>query len=179
MYFIILLKTCFDISCFLTPECETSPLPGPSSAVAPLSCAASVASLGSTGSAVDQAAKKAEMVATLQARRAQLEAKLAAKNEELKMLCIQEADLTGVLPPEIPLEPGETPPTLRRRVGTSFTLPESLLNKLRSTEVLFSFSTYYILTSKMIIFTSFFFNPNLGGVCSSCRIRNENPNWYC
>lgn len=114
-------------------ECE-SPLPGPSSAVSPTSCAASVASLGSTGSANDLAAKKAEMVATLQARRAQLEAKLAAKNEELKMLCIQEAELTGVLPPEIPLEPGETPPTLRRRVGTSFTLPESLLNKLRSTE---------------------------------------------
>lgn len=119
----------------LVPECESSPLPGPSSAVAPTSCAASVASLGSTGSGNDRAAKQAEMVATLQARRAQLEAKLASKNEELKILCIQEAELTGVLPPEIPLEPGETPPTLRRRVGTSFTLPESLLNKLRSTEV--------------------------------------------
>ena len=75
-----------------------------------------------------------EMVASLQARREELEHKLAAKNEELKLLCIQEAEITGVLPPEIPLEPGETPPTLRRRVGTSFALPESLLNKLRSNE---------------------------------------------
>ncbi|XP_069684685.1 uncharacterized protein sstn isoform X2 [Periplaneta americana] len=77
-----------------------------------------------------------DMVATLQARREELEAKLHDKNRELKLLCIQEAELTGVLPPETPLEPGEFPPVFRRRVGTAFTYPENLINnnKLKSKE---------------------------------------------
>jgi len=78
-----------------------------------------------------------DMVATLQARREELEAKLNDRNRELKLLCIQEAELTGVLPPETPLEPGELPPVFRRRVGTAFTYPENLINnnKLKSKEV--------------------------------------------
>ena len=78
-----------------------------------------------------------DMVATLQARREELEAKLHDRNRELKLLCIQEAELTGVLPPETPLEPGELPPVFRRRVGTAFTYPENLINnnKLKSKEV--------------------------------------------
>jgi len=80
------------------------------------------------------------MVASLQSRRKALEAKITEKNRELKQLCIQEAELTGSLPPEIPLEPGETPPTFRRRVGTSFTYPENLINKLKFKDV----STYLI-----------------------------------
>jgi len=71
------------------------------------------------------------MVASLQCRRKALEVKIAEKNRELKQLCIQEAELTGSLPPEIPLEPGENPPAFRRRVGTSFTYPENLINKLK------------------------------------------------
>lgn len=78
---------------------------------------------------------KLEMVASLQSRKDSLEAKLKEKNEELKALCIQEAELTGVLPPETPLEAGESPPMLRRRVGTVFTYPENLINKLKSKEV--------------------------------------------
>lgn len=74
------------------------------------------------------------MVASLQSRKESLEAKLKEKNEELKQLCIQEAELTGVLPPEIPLEAGESPPVFRRRVGTAFTYPENLINKLKSKE---------------------------------------------
>ncbi|PSN47165.1 hypothetical protein C0J52_13494 [Blattella germanica] len=69
-----------------------------------------------------------DMVASLQARREELETKLLDKNRELKLLCIQEAELTGVLPPETPLEPGEFPPAFRRRVGTAFTYPENLIN---------------------------------------------------
>jgi len=74
------------------------------------------------------------MVATLQSRKDALEAKILEKTAELKRLCLQEADLTGVLPPETPLEPGEPPPTVRRRVGTSFSFPQSLLNNINGAD---------------------------------------------
>ncbi|CAG5101269.1 Similar to Frmd4a: FERM domain-containing protein 4A (Mus musculus), partial [Cotesia congregata] len=70
----------------------------------------------------------------LRQRREALEEKLARKNNELKNLCIDEAELTGILPPEIPLDPGESPPFFRRRVGTSFAYPQNLINKLKSSE---------------------------------------------
>ncbi|XP_065201208.1 probable serine/threonine-protein kinase samkC [Planococcus citri] len=78
--------------------------------------------------------KSKKMVATLQSRKEALECKLREKTAELKKLCIQEAELTGVLPPETPIEPGESPPVFRRRIGTSFAYPENLINKLKSKE---------------------------------------------
>ena len=72
-----------------------------------------------------------EMLAALKARKEALEAKLKEKTENLKLLCIKEAELTGELPPETPLIPGETLPNVRRRVGTAFTLPENLITKLK------------------------------------------------
>lgn len=70
----------------------------------------------------------------LRQRREALQDKLAQKNNELKTLCIEEAELTGVLPPEIPLEPGESPPTFHKKVGTSFTYPQNMINKLKTNE---------------------------------------------
>ncbi|XP_043279495.1 uncharacterized protein sstn [Venturia canescens] len=70
----------------------------------------------------------------LQQRREQLQEKLALKNSELKNLCLSEAELTGVLPPEIPLEPGESPPAFRKRVGTCLTYPQNLINRLKTNE---------------------------------------------
>lgn len=80
-------------------------------------------------------AARMEIVAALKSRKAAMEEKLKAKMEELKKICLEEGALSGQLPPEYPLSPGEAPPTIRRRVGTSFTLPENLLNKAKSSKV--------------------------------------------
>lgn len=74
----------------------------------------------------------------LRQRREALQEKLIKKNNELKNLCIDEAELTGVLPPEIPLDPGESPPLFRRRVGTSFAYPQNLINKLKTSQAVSS-----------------------------------------
>lgn len=77
----------------------------------------------------------------LRQRRDTLQDKLAQKNIELKSLCIEEAELTGVLPPEIPLEPGESPPNFRKRVGSSYNYPQNLI-KLKPTGAV-SFILHY------------------------------------
>lgn len=111
-----------------------------------LSIGSSSSTAGATGGAASatgtmtkeqkEEAKRAkmEMVAALKARRDALEAKLKEKNKLLKDLCIKEGELTGELPPEIPLAPGEPVPQIRRRVGTAFTLSENLLKKPQSPE---------------------------------------------
>lgn len=76
----------------------------------------------------------AARLSALQERKKIIEETLAKRNQELKQLCVQEAELTGVLPPEIPLEPGEIPPSFRKRVGTSFQLPQNLLNNVNNEE---------------------------------------------
>nr|XP_061813563.1 innate immunity activator protein-like [Nerophis lumbriciformis] len=43
---------------------------------------------------------------------------------ELKKLCIREAELTGQLSGDYPLQPGEKPPQIRRRIGAAFKLDE-------------------------------------------------------
>ena len=60
---------------------------------------------------------KVEMLAALKARREALESKVKEKNALLKELCVKEGELTGELPADIPLIPGEPVPTIRKRVG--------------------------------------------------------------
>ncbi|XP_044765949.1 uncharacterized protein LOC123322157 isoform X2 [Coccinella septempunctata] len=66
-------------------------------------------------------------LAALQERKKSIEESLSKKEKELRELCLQEADLTGIIPSEMPLQPGESPPSIRRKVGTSYMLPENLL----------------------------------------------------
>ncbi|TRY59707.1 hypothetical protein DNTS_002506 [Danionella cerebrum] len=54
----------------------------------------------------------------------ELEDKLKLCLLELKKLCIREAELTGHLPSDYPLLPGEKPPQIRRRIGAAFKLDE-------------------------------------------------------
>ncbi|CAG5115217.1 unnamed protein product, partial [Candidula unifasciata] len=63
-----------------------------------------------------------DMYRALKARRDVLQESLQKKTEELKLLCVKEAELTGKLPDDLPLCPGEPPPVVRRRVGTAFCL---------------------------------------------------------
>ncbi|XP_018108207.1 FERM domain-containing protein 4A isoform X2 [Xenopus laevis] len=86
----------------------------------------SLLSSGSQESDSSQSAKK-DMLAALKSRQEALEETLRQRIEELKKLCLREAELTGKLPREYPLDPGEEPPTVRRRIGTSFKLDEQKL----------------------------------------------------
>ncbi|MGH0130318.1 UNVERIFIED_CONTAM: hypothetical protein FKN15_069121 [Acipenser sinensis] len=70
-----------------------------------------------------QSAKK-DMLAALKSRQEALEETLHQRLEELKKICIREAELTGKLPKEYPLDPGELPPAVQRRIGTAFKLDE-------------------------------------------------------
>ncbi|XP_027487765.1 innate immunity activator protein-like, partial [Corapipo altera] len=53
-----------------------------------------------------------------------LEARLEGCVQELRRLCLREAELTGTLPREYPLKAGEKPPKVRRRIGAAFKLDE-------------------------------------------------------
>ncbi|XP_028924333.1 innate immunity activator protein [Ornithorhynchus anatinus] len=53
-----------------------------------------------------------------------LEARLEACLQELRKLCMREAELTGTLPQEYPLKPGEKPPKVRRRIGAAYKLDD-------------------------------------------------------
>ncbi|MEQ2230654.1 hypothetical protein ILYODFUR_031666 [Ilyodon furcidens] len=63
--------------------------------------------------------KQKERMAELQERRRSLQALLTTRLAELRRICLQEAELTGAVPSDFPLEAGEKPPCIRRRGGTS------------------------------------------------------------
>ncbi|XP_020028154.2 innate immunity activator protein isoform X1 [Castor canadensis] len=58
-----------------------------------------------------------------------LEARLEACLEELRRLCLREAELTGALPAEYPLKPGEKAPRVHRRIGAAYKLDEWALHR--------------------------------------------------
>ncbi|XP_029283992.1 FERM domain-containing protein 4A-like isoform X2 [Cottoperca gobio] len=63
--------------------------------------------------------KQRERMAELQERRRGLQALLSTRLAELRRICLQEAELTGAVPGDFPLEAGERPPCVRRRGGAS------------------------------------------------------------
>uniref|UniRef100_A0A8C3A6M2 Coiled-coil domain containing 120a n=1 Tax=Cyclopterus lumpus TaxID=8103 RepID=A0A8C3A6M2_CYCLU len=63
--------------------------------------------------------KHKERMAELQERRRGLQALLSTRLAELRRICLQEAELTGAVPTDFPLEAGEKPPCVRRRGGTA------------------------------------------------------------
>ncbi|XP_073671292.1 FERM domain-containing protein 4B isoform X4 [Paramisgurnus dabryanus] len=87
---------------------------------------ASTGSLVSSNSADNEVneEQKKEKIAELNNKKKNLEELLALKMDELKKVCLREAELTGVLPKEYPVMPGEKPPNVRRRMGTEFKLDD-------------------------------------------------------
>ncbi|EDO38965.1 predicted protein, partial [Nematostella vectensis] len=73
-------------------------------------------------------AAEREMAAALLARREALMEKLRQKTEELRDICIQEAEFIGEYPPETPYTVGSPLPPIRRRVGTSFEFSELVVD---------------------------------------------------
>lgn len=67
----------------------------------------------------------------LKEKKNKLEELLLQKLDELKDVCINEAELTGELPKEIyrTLAPGEPEPKIKKRIGTAFKLSNDILNK--------------------------------------------------
>ncbi|XP_065576337.1 innate immunity activator protein-like [Artemia franciscana] len=74
------------------------------------------------------------MINALRMRKESLELKLKEKLEKLKEFCLKEAEITGEMPPELPLNPGETVPQIRRRIGTALAIPENLIMKAKAKE---------------------------------------------
>ncbi|XP_041835567.1 FERM domain-containing protein 4B isoform X2 [Melanotaenia boesemani] len=83
----------------------------------------SLVSAGSADSEVSEEQKK-EKMAELKKKEKDLKDTLTQKLEELKKICMREAELTGRLPKEYPLATGEKAPQVRRRVGTAFRLDD-------------------------------------------------------
>ncbi|XP_020513924.1 coiled-coil domain-containing protein 120 [Labrus bergylta] len=61
--------------------------------------------------------KQRERMAELQERRRSLQALLSTRLAELRRICLQEAELTGAVPTDFPLEAGEKPPSVPRRAS--------------------------------------------------------------
>nr|XP_060489712.1 FERM domain-containing protein 4B isoform X2 [Panthera onca] len=86
----------------------------------------SLISSGSQDSEVSEEQKR-EKILELRKKEKLLQEKLLKKVEELKKICLREAELTGKMPKEYPLNVGEKPPQVRRRVGAAFKLDDNLL----------------------------------------------------
>uniref|UniRef100_A0A0N5A3R5 FERM domain-containing protein n=1 Tax=Parastrongyloides trichosuri TaxID=131310 RepID=A0A0N5A3R5_PARTI len=78
----------------------------------------------------DEKSKKLRKYRALRDKKNKLEELLLKKLDELKEICINEAELTGELPKEIyrTLAPGEPEPKIKKRVGTAFKLSNNILN---------------------------------------------------
>ncbi|XP_033029363.1 coiled-coil domain-containing protein 120 isoform X4 [Lacerta agilis] len=70
-----------------------------------------------------------ERVQELLEKQRSLQQVLSLRLKELRRICLQEAELTGKLPPEYPLEPGERPQPVRRRTAVAYRNPTALRNE--------------------------------------------------
>ncbi|KAG8436038.1 hypothetical protein GDO86_007223 [Hymenochirus boettgeri] len=91
-----------------------------------LASSGSLISSGSQDSEISEE-QRTEKILELKKKEETLQDILLKKIDELKKICLREAELTGKLPSEYPLNPGEKPPAIRRRMGTTFKLNDNIL----------------------------------------------------
>lgn len=96
--------------------------------------------------------RKFEISNALRIQAELLEETLIKRLEELKRICIEEAELTGQLPKEIykTLLPGEPEPIIKRRVGTAFKFPNKLLNDNNQIDELGRLETEIVLNKRIV-----------------------------
>ena len=88
-------------------------------------------SLLSASSSASSAAVQ-ERLEQLRSRKRALEDSLKVKLAQLRNLCVNEAELTGSLPPETPLDEQSELPPIKKRIGTAFNLSQAKLDRLAS-----------------------------------------------
>nr|XP_033782580.1 FERM domain-containing protein 4B isoform X2 [Geotrypetes seraphini] len=93
--------------------------------------------------------QKKEKINELKKKEKALHEALLEKVEELKKICLREAELTGQLPAEYPLGTGEKPPQIRRRIGTSFKLDGDILQN-EENPFLQNLESKFIIQQKMV-----------------------------
>uniref|UniRef100_A0A914N6T6 Cytohesin Ubiquitin Protein Inducing domain-containing protein n=1 Tax=Meloidogyne incognita TaxID=6306 RepID=A0A914N6T6_MELIC len=100
----------------------------------------------------DEMKRKLEISNALRIQAELLEETLIKRLEELKRICIEEAELTGQLPKEIykTLLPGEPEPIIKRRVGTTFKFPQKLLNDNNQIDELGRLETEIVLNKRIV-----------------------------
>ncbi|XP_048475847.1 FERM domain-containing protein 4B-like isoform X2 [Rhincodon typus] len=79
---------------------------------------------------------KTERMRELAERQQAIEETLRRKMVELRELCLREAELTGMLPSDYPLAPGEVAPLVVRRVGFMKRLPTPTINLEEDTQLI-------------------------------------------
>ncbi|XP_022098106.1 FERM domain-containing protein 4A-like isoform X4 [Acanthaster planci] len=84
--------------------------------------------------AIEGEVARKELVEALKARKVVLQDTLQEKLENLRQLCLKEAEITGELPIEYPRIPGEPLPRPKTRVTTAFTLSDKTVNTPESHE---------------------------------------------
>ncbi|XP_049589709.1 FERM domain-containing protein 4B isoform X2 [Syngnathus scovelli] len=101
-----------------------SKFPGPASKdQLIMASSGSLISAGSADSDVGDEQRK-EKISELKTKEKKLQDALKQKIEELKKICVREAEITGKLPKDYPLVSGEKTPQVRRRVGAAFKLDD-------------------------------------------------------
>uniref|UniRef100_A0A8C6UUZ1 FERM domain containing 4Bb n=1 Tax=Neogobius melanostomus TaxID=47308 RepID=A0A8C6UUZ1_9GOBI len=93
--------------------------------------------------------QKKEKLCELRKKEQEIQDILNKKTKELKRICLREAELTGKLPKEYPLNAGERPPHIRRRVGTAFKL-DDLFPTMRSDPILRNLESRFALQQKIV-----------------------------
>ncbi|KAJ1346189.1 hypothetical protein KIN20_000915 [Parelaphostrongylus tenuis] len=78
-----------------------------------------------------------ELYKILRGKKAELEELLRTRLSELRLICMKEGEITGEMPEEIntTLRPGEEMPKLKKRVGTSFSIPEEILKSDKADKI--------------------------------------------